>query len=209
MSSLRASDSGPPKSARAALPGDWLICFAMKEEASAFSPPDDSVRILITGMGRANTQRALRQALATRPQALVLTCGFAGGLDPALKRGTVLFSADHALELGPFLAAAGAKSAIFFCADRIAVTAAEKRALRQNTGADAVEMESQHVASVCREQGIPCVTLRVILDTADEDLPLDFNQLTTADLQMDYKKLAGLIHAGCEMAALRRSEVQS
>lgn len=33
--------------------------------------------------------------------------------------------------------------------------------------------------------------------------------ISTAGLQMDYKKLAGLIHAGCEMAALRRSEVQS
>jgi hypothetical protein len=43
---------------------------------------------------------------------------------------------------------------------------------------------------VCREQKIPCATLRVILDTAREDLPLDFNQLMTAEQKMNYGKLA-------------------
>ena len=33
--------------------------------------------------------------------------------------------------------------------------------------------------------------------------------ISTAGLQMDYKQLAGLIHAGCATAALRRNEVQS
>ena len=33
--------------------------------------------------------------------------------------------------------------------------------------------------------------------------------ISTTGLQMDYKQLAGLIHAGCETAALRRNEVHS
>ena len=33
--------------------------------------------------------------------------------------------------------------------------------------------------------------------------------ISTAGLQMNYKELAGLIHEGCEMAALRRSGVRS
>ena len=32
--------------------------------------------------------------------------------------------------------------------------------------------------------------MRVILDTANEDLPLDFNQLMTAEQKMSYGKLA-------------------
>ena len=50
-------------------------------------------------------------------------------------------------------------------------------------------MESAVVHQICDEHTLPCVTVRVISDTADEDLPLDFNQLAKADQSLDFVKL--------------------
>jgi adenosylhomocysteine nucleosidase len=170
-----------------------LICFALKEEAAPFhkiAAQRPSVFTVIVGIGRQNAEKSVRSFLASNSPELVLTCGFAGGLNPDLKLGDVIFELST-LNIQPStrLLAAGAKSAKIFCADRIATTVAEKKALRAETGADAVEMESAAIHAVCAERGIPCVTVRVISDTADEDLPLDFNALAKADKSIDFGKL--------------------
>jgi adenosylhomocysteine nucleosidase len=59
--------------------------------------------------------------------------------------------------------------------DRVAVTAAEKRDLRERTGAIAIEMESAAVAAKAREWGVPFRCIKAVSDTAAEDMPLDFN----------------------------------
>ena len=188
-----------------------LICFALKEEAAPFrkiAAGKSGISILITGIGRKNAEKSVREFLSVNSPKLVLTCGFAGGLNPDLKLGEVVFElTDRRGEfhepqtekeirnsqnsfLREKLLAAGAKPAKFFCADRIATTVAEKKKLRAETGADAVELESGAIHAVCRERGIPCATVRVISDTAGEDLPLDFNQLSKPDMNLDYGKLA-------------------
>ncbi len=170
-----------------------FVCFAVKEEARGFQQAGEEregVEVVVVGIGSRNAERGFRAVLAKGRPHLVLTCGFAGGLRADLATGTVVFAADAESGLEPVLLTAGAKPARFHCAERVAVTATEKQALREATGADAVEMESGTICAVCREQKIPCATVRVILDTAQEDLPLDFNQLMTAEQKMDYGKLA-------------------
>jgi hypothetical protein len=211
-----------------------LVCFAVKEEAAPFKATVASrsdIQILLTGMGQRNAEKSIRATVAadvrrrTEPTVspdpsfqhsiipafrLVLTCGFAGALNPNLSLGTVLFSCDDAPHLQPRLLAAGARPTRFHCANRVASTAAEKRQLWESTRADAVEMESQIICNICREHQIPCATIRVILDTASEDLPLDFNFLMTADQQMDYRKLAfSLAKSPSKIAALLRLQKQS
>jgi adenosylhomocysteine nucleosidase len=173
----------------------YLVCFALKEEARAFqklTAGREEVSILVTGIGRTNAERTLVEQLNQFTPRLLLTCGFAGGLDPAFKPGDVLCSTDDS-PLRDKLQTAGAKPVKFFCATRIATTVAEKLELRRTTGADAVEMESAAIHNVCRERGIPCATVRAISDTANEDLPLDFNQLSKPDLSLDYVRLLGAI----------------
>jgi adenosylhomocysteine nucleosidase len=204
-----------------------LVCFALKEEAAPFrkmAAGRSDISILFTGIGRKNAEKSVREFLATNAPELVLTCGFAGGLNPDLKLGEVVFetaNAPLAPSLSPpsgervsartgeglfsKLSAAGAKPAKFFCADRITTTVAEKEKLRAETGADAVEMESGAIHAVCRERGISCATVRVISDTANEDLPLDFNALAKPDMSLDYGKLAWAIaKSPGKIGALRR-----
>jgi nucleoside phosphorylase len=166
-----------------------LVCFALKEEAAPFrkiAARHASIQILVVGIGKANAEKSVREFLAKNSVHRVLTCGFAGGLDAGLKIGDVVFAGET---LNAPLLAAGARPAKFFCADRIATTVAEKKKLRAATGAEAVEMESGAIHAVCRELGIPCATVRVISDTADEDLPLDFNALAKPDQSLDFRKL--------------------
>ncbi len=206
-----------------------LVCFALKEEAAPFRKiaagtvaAAPAVSILITGIGRKNAEKSVREFLGSAPAPgaavdasstakandrasfatregarapqFVLTCGFAGGLNPDLKLGDVVFEVQSPeSKVQSQLIAAGAKPAKFFCADRIATTVAEKKKLRAETGADVVEMESAAIHAVCAERGIPCATVRVISDTANEDLPLDFNALAKPDIRLDYGKLARAI----------------
>jgi adenosylhomocysteine nucleosidase len=206
-----------------------LVCFALKEEAAPFrkmaagtAAAAQAASILITGIGRRNAEKSAREFLAANSPELVLTCGFAGGLNPDLKPGDVVFeifprssrgdeaqikTGDRSRSAGAIgnqsepphvvsynkLIVAGAKPVKFFCTDRIATTVAEKKKLRAETGADAVEMESEVIHAICRERGIPCATVRVISDAADEDLPLDFNTLAKPDQSLNYGKLAWVI----------------
>src|SRR5208337_5323057 len=84
-----------------------LVCFALKEEAAPFgkiAADRSGISVLITGIGRQNAEKSVREFLAggasapasqlvssLAPPKLVLTCGFAGGLNPDLKPGDVVF----------------------------------------------------------------------------------------------------------------------
>jgi nucleoside phosphorylase len=233
-----------------------LVTFAVKEEAYAFQKLAGSrvdLRVLLTGIGQRNAEEAVRIALAGESPRLVLTCGFAGGLNPELATGTVVFSVDENLtsatnppatplegsqssgarghfpswegsgvgseaqnfatqrnHLASFLLAAGARPARFQCVERVVTTATEKRALRRETGADAVEMESDIIRFICCEYNIPSATVRVISDAADKDLPLDFNRLMDADQNLSYGKLSvALLKSPGKIGALLEFQKQT
>src|ERR1043166_2873675 len=76
---------------------DVLVCFAVREEAKFFlNSKPRMARSLLTGMGQANASAALEKRLTEIPAPkLVLTCGFAGGLNPQFKNDQILFNADE------------------------------------------------------------------------------------------------------------------
>lgn len=170
---------------------DVLICFAGRTESRFFRRRRPDVSVLHTGIGRRNAKAALEDCLARRRPELIITSGFAGGLNPELCLHELLFekSGEHPLFDG--LAGFPFREGRFCCRDRIAVTAKEKQLLWRSGGWDAVEMESAEIHGIARSRRIPCLTLRAISDTAHESLPLDFNRLLTSRMKVDLAKLCG------------------
>ncbi|MEQ1945774.1 MAG: hypothetical protein ABL995_01195 [Bryobacteraceae bacterium] len=101
----------------------------------------------------------------------VVSTGFCGGLDPALRIGEIVvsgdleFSTDHPVTHGRI-----------YTHHMVASTKEAKRKLRVQTGATAVEMEADAVKQKASEWGIPFGCVKVVSDTALEDMPLDFNR---------------------------------
>lgn len=149
--------------------------------------------VIVTGMGQRNAEKAGRQAiLRWRPQWLV-TAGFAGGLRPELKRGALLVESDPQF---PNLAAfyqSGFRSGTFTCQPSIAITREQKADLAARFPADAVEMESAILRSLAKEAGIPGMTARVVSDSWDEDLPLDFNALVDENHKLQAARFAATL----------------
>jgi nucleoside phosphorylase len=144
------------------------------------------VRVALTGMGAAHARRVVQQALAEGADFCIST-GLAGGLRMGQRTGDVLAARAVLAPSGvvfvksdsPLLGAAlqcGAREAqMFRSADSVVMTAVEKARLA--VSADAVEMESFAVLSEAQGHRVPAVAIRVIGDTAEQNLPLDFNRV--------------------------------
>ncbi|MFA5072998.1 MAG: hypothetical protein WC539_03785 [Nitrospirota bacterium] len=188
-----------------------LICFAVKEEAARFQKELSrffGVQVLLTGMGKENARHALLSFLESQTPQLVLSCGFAGGLDPHLQFGTVVYTDNDSDQYSRILERLGAQRVRLHCSSRVVVTREEKHLVHEKTGADAVDMESEYIRAICKERNIPCITLRIILDTASDALPFDFNALmnknnTISPIRLALSVVASL-HKIPHMLALRK-----
>jgi len=147
----------------------------------------------VAGAGDEPAGRATRLLIDGHRPGLILSPGFAGGLDPALNRGTVVYPrrsinrkggppiAVAATGQGSVTAAAGDSTSsdglVIVSVDTVVTTAAAKRELAVATGASLVDMETYAVATAARAAGLPCVSIRVISDDASQDLPREIAAL--------------------------------
>jgi len=188
---------------------DAGIVFALATEADAFAGlvadatrregalsfqegmlGDRRVAWVVGGAGMAAAARATRLLLdGHRPRTLV-SAGFAGGLDPALARGRAVVagrSLREALEPIDLLAwsipGASPVGAIV-TVEAVVATRAAKGALHAATGAAIVDMETRAVAAAAAAADVPCLSVRVVSDAADDELPPDIQRLVAPQSSM-------------------------
>jgi adenosylhomocysteine nucleosidase len=146
------------------------------------------VALVVGGLGRAAARQATQVLLDGHRPRWVISAGFAGGLDPALKRYDAVMPSEivdldgTCLRLDVSLPEApGSRLSTgrLLTVDAIVRTAAEKELLRQQYSADVVDMETSAVAAVCAERGVKFLSIRVISDEAGVDLPREIASLMT------------------------------
>jgi adenosylhomocysteine nucleosidase len=143
------------------------------------------------GIGRRRAAEGARQLIHRFSPCALVSFGFAGGLIPQLTRGTLvigtaLASGDsaqivagaHRPLIDQFYAAAEAEGlpvqrGPVVTAKHIVADAASKAALRRKSGACAVDMETAGIVQAAREVGLPWVTVRAIIDSATDPMPME------------------------------------
>lgn len=154
----------------------------------------------VAGVGRKAARRAARLVIDGHRPRLLVSAGFAGGLDPAVPRGAVVEPAivrGEATAIDPLqLASAGKGGCTIVTVDRIVRTPAEKAVLAAATGAALVDMETLAVAEVALEAGLSCRAIRVISDAAGDELPSDITRLA--------RPQSGLRRAGTALGMIGR-----
>jgi adenosylhomocysteine nucleosidase len=138
---------------------------------------------VVIGAGDRERTAALVES-AVQGANCLMSFGIAGALAPALRAGDVVISAevvsddnrwqadewfqthvaDLALEIGAFQGAV-------FGASAILATEADKTQAWRKTGALAVDLESDVVARIASQAGIPFLVARTIADVAYRELP--------------------------------------
>lgn len=163
-----------------------MIVEAAHVHAAAESLPQ-AARPLVAAVG-GSPCRARRAALdfADRGVDALISFGVAGGLEPGLRPGDIVFAdtvcrpdglvislasgwreaAVH--EIG---AAVRVRSGSIVCCDAAITTVRAKAALHDRTGALAVDMESHGVAAAAAERGLPVLAVRAVADPAERAVP--------------------------------------
>lgn len=159
---------------------------------------------VVSGAGAIAARQAATMLLEGHAPALLVSAGFAGGLDPGLVRGALVLP-GRALRQGctplplapPRIDLPTAKhGGDIVTVDAIVATSVAKRDLHAATGAVIVDMETHAVALAATAANVPCASVRVVSDAAGDELPSDIARLVAP--QSAFRR------AGAALAAIGR-----
>ena len=155
------------------------------------------VAVIETGVGREAAERATDDAIELHQPDWVVSAGFAGALVDKLKLGHVVMAdcvidvQGNSLELGLKLdeettrAMKGLHRGRLLTVDKIVRMPKQRRTLANEHDALACDMETMAVAEVCAKRKVRLVSVRVVSDEVNDELPREVGKL------MSQKSLAG------------------
>jgi adenosylhomocysteine nucleosidase len=153
--------------------------------SAGLSEIGDGTLVAVSGIGTAAAAAAAR-ALVEAGAAALVSWGMAGGLDPALRAGTVCIPRLVVSHEGAKFAtdpdwrelvsaAIGVRRPVvegaLLTSRRAIADITGKAAAFRDTGAVAVDMESAAIAEVAADRRVPFFAIRVVVDTAADFLP--------------------------------------
>lgn len=172
----------------------------------------DDVRVAVveSGVGFARARRATHALLDAHTPSWVLSAGFAGALQPAIKVGDIVMANSivdtHGHEMTvEFSMPADGQSGLHVgrvvTADEIVRRVDQKRVLAETHAAIAVDLESLAVAQVCRDTKHRFLSVRAVSDDMSADLPPEILSVLGS---------TGTVRLGAAVGALwkRRSSIK-
>ena len=186
-------------------PRPVLIVTGLLQEARIAAGPGMAV---ICSASDPNQLRALLTTLDPASMRGVISFGVAGGLDPALKTGDVVVATEVMAGDARWLAGLSLTEAqiasialgrrrvvrgLLAGVEEPVAASHRKAALRSETGAAAVDMESHIAAAYASEAGIPFAALRVISDPAHRALPIVARKAIKPNGDLDLIQIVGSV----------------
>jgi nucleoside phosphorylase len=169
-----------------ALPAESADFVRLLQQTNVVAPQDarsmrgqihgKSVAVLHTGVGEKKCRSQMESFLGRQRLEYLISAGFAGALDEQLQVGDLLlsenFSSPQLLRSAHLDVADGAPFlGKLVTVSRVTDSKSERARLAKETGAAAVDMETEFIAAACAAYELPMLSLRVISDTPSEPLP--------------------------------------
>src|SRR6266705_5435501 len=134
-----------------------------------------SIEVIHTGVGEKICRERIGKFLENQQFDFLISAGFAGSLNHELQVNDLLL-AKNFLTLDLKHARSSLSNVSIHAANMLTVpalidSAEERERIARESGASAVDMETEFIACACAEHGIPLLSLRVITDTPTEPFP--------------------------------------
>lgn len=162
--------------------------------------------VVAVGIGASGLEAVL-QMRNVRDDTVIVSAGLCGALDPTSTAGALVVPDAVQLPSGALLPVAAPLQeralravpsgpvirGVLLSVDRLVATPALKRALRERTGAVAVDMESGSVLTAAAARGLPALVVRAVADTAEDTVSPELASLVDGHGRLRLARAAGLV----------------
>jgi nucleoside phosphorylase len=134
-----------------------------------------SIEVLHTGVGENLCRQRIGVLLENQQFDFLISAGFAGSLNHELQVNDLLLGQNF-LTLDPKQTQSSLSNVSIYATNMLTVSAMidsseERERIARESGASAVDMETEFIARACAAHGIPLLSLRVITDTPAQPFP--------------------------------------